>query len=43
MTFDPYLEDDVSFFEVPVLASQAGAGHLLDEELAAQTQAVLWR
>lgn len=40
---DTDLQNDVPLLQVPVPAGQSGAGHLLDEELAAQAEAVLCR
>ena len=37
-----HLEDDVSFLQAAVLGSEACSRHLLDEDLTAQTQTVLY-
>lgn len=36
----PYLQNNVPFLQVSILAGKSCAGHLFDEELAAQTKAI---
>lgn len=39
-----YLQNDVSLLQVPVSGSQSCAGHLFDENLAAQPKTILcWK
>lgn len=37
-----YLQNDVALVQVSISAGQTWAAHLLDEELTAQTQPILW-
>lgn len=36
-----HLEDDVPFVQVAILGGQTGAGHLFDEDLTPQPEAIL--
>lgn len=39
---DRYLKNDVALLEISISGSQSSAGHLFDEDLAAQPEAVLY-
>lgn len=38
----PYLENDVALLKISIPGSQSCAGHLFDEDLAAQSEAILY-
>lgn len=38
----PYLENDVALLKISIPGSQSCAGHLFDEDLAAQSETVLY-